>query len=251
MTDITRLGPQQRTLCQFSCGAASPWLQSLSGAAVPLLAPTPADVRWRDIAESLGRLCRFGGHVLPPHYSVAQHCLVVADLVAAAIRRDREAAALTLAACRISLAGAAVAAMALAQARQDDTIGRRLTLAALIHDAHEAHLGDITSPVMAALATEVGDGLLRLKARHDAAIYPAAGLPWPLPAGWGAVIAAADLVALATERRDLLAPSLCPWPEPSLDPAPLAIKAFRADLATDQWLWRLGDLMPLRTAFAP
>lgn len=229
--------------------AAAPWLQSLSGAAVPLLAPTPADVRWRDIAESLGRLCRFGGHVLPPHYSVAQHCLVVADLVAAAIRRDREAAALTRAASRIAPAGAA--AMALAQARQDDTAARRLTLAALIHDAHEAHLGDITSPVMAALATEAGDELLRLKAQHDAAIYPAAGLPWPLPAGWGAVIIAADLVALATERRDLLAPSPCPWPEPEIDPAPLAIKAFRADIATDQWLWRLGDLLPLRTAFAP
>lgn len=84
---------------------ASPWLQSVSGAAVPLLAPTPADVRWRDIAESLGRLCRYGGHVLPPHYSVAQHCLVVADLVAAAIRRDREAAALTRAASRIAPAG--------------------------------------------------------------------------------------------------------------------------------------------------
>lgn len=75
---------------------------------------------------------------------------------------------------------------------------------ALLHDAHEAYIGDITSPVKNAILNlgksdiirQISDGLDRVIAR-------AFGLNWPTPPTIRRQIAAADKVALATERRDL------------------------------------------------
>jgi len=58
-----------------------------------------------DIAHALSMICRFGGHS-PRHYSVAEHCLLVASLVSDEYR-----------------------------------------LAALLHDASEAYVGDMVSPL--------------------------------------------------------------------------------------------------------
>lgn len=92
----------------------------------------------------------------------------------------------------------------------------------LLHDAHEARIGDITRPVQQALETiagelcgESGYHLMRkafvlLKLRHDRAIYHAAGLPFPSPEILGAV-KLADNCALMTERRDFLRPPPMPW----------------------------------------
>lgn len=62
----------------------------------------------REVAHSLSRLCRFTGHT-DVTYSVAQHSLLVASLVS--------------------------------QTDPD------LAVVALLHDAHEAYLGDISRPV--------------------------------------------------------------------------------------------------------
>lgn len=45
----------------------------------PVLRPTHCDVSLEDIAISLSRQCRFGGHLKKDveHYSVAQHCVIV------------------------------------------------------------------------------------------------------------------------------------------------------------------------------
>ncbi|CCG42154.1 hypothetical protein [Magnetospirillum molischianum] len=222
----------------------------VSGAAVPLLSPTAADIRWRDIAEALGKLCRFTGAVMVPHYSVAQHCRLVETLIGGAIISNRYADLLIQAArgCIYLQDGPDHAASriitALDNARRDHTIARRLSLAALIHDAHEAHIGDIATPVAEALA-ELGvpHAVDQLKGLHDRAIYDAAGLPWPVPEGWRTVINTADKIALATERRDLLATPLTPWVHPLPAPAPWPIKAERGDIAACRWLEQLTDLM--------
>jgi hypothetical protein len=84
----------------------------------------------------------------------------------------------------------------------------------LLHDAHEAWIGDIITPVAQALARVCPDGfesgLRILKHRADVAVHTAAGLPLPTP-DQRALIRRADLVALTTERRDFLRPCVHKW----------------------------------------
>lgn len=97
----------------------------------------------------------------------------------------------------------------------------------LLHDAHEAYIGDITTPTAAALARLADDrnapicvvrpgaaivreALAKLKFGIDVAIYEAADLP-PPDARMQAEIKHADRIALMTERRDFLAAPPRPW----------------------------------------
>ena len=94
--------------------------------------------------------------------------------------------------------------------------------AALLHDAHEAFIGDIVTPTAKALehlaghlrgpaaAAAVGDAIRALKLRLDVAVAIAAGLDLPNEAQRKRLLAA-DLRALQTERRDFLARSPRPW----------------------------------------
>lgn len=86
------------------------------GLEVDLEAIKASDIELADIAAALSRLCRFGGHVAMYH-SVAAHSVQVSELVEASLDhldngRRRQGAAL-----------------------------------ALLHDASEAYLGDITRPL--------------------------------------------------------------------------------------------------------
>lgn len=96
------------------CG---PWILTASGIAFDLLNPTPAMVHWPDVAESLARIPRFNGHIGGGAYSVAQHCVLGA------------------------------------RALLEETENPRLAGLFLLHDAHEAYVGDIATPVARAIAS--------------------------------------------------------------------------------------------------
>jgi|688.fasta_scaffold410662_3 5'-deoxynucleotidase YfbR-like HD superfamily hydrolase len=66
---------------------------------------------------------------------------------------------------------------------------------ALLHDASEAYLGDVASPLKT-LLPEYRD----LEEKFQKVIAGRFGLPWPMPAE----VKHADRVALMTEKRDLL-----------------------------------------------
>lgn len=83
-----------------------------------------ADVR--EVAHALSRLCRFTGHT-EVTYSVAQHSLLVASLVA--------------------------------QTDPD------LAIVGLLHDAHEAYLGDISRPVKELYRETFGTGFDAIESR--------------------------------------------------------------------------------------
>lgn len=51
------------------------WIQTITGRAFPVLAPSPSDVDIEDIAHSLSNQCRFAGHTRE-FYSVAQHAVI-------------------------------------------------------------------------------------------------------------------------------------------------------------------------------
>jgi len=119
-----------------------------------------SDVAIEDIAHGLAHQCRFGGQI-KRHYSVAEHSLLVARIL------------------------------------REQCYGPDVQLVGLMHDAAEAYLVDIPSPVKCHLR-----GYKDAEQRAVGAIWMALDLP-VLTSDLHKVIKAADGTALLTEARDL------------------------------------------------
>ncbi len=120
------------------------WQRMLSGRRLDLLDPTPMDIEVEDIAHGLAFVARWNGQTVGDWpYSVAEHSLLVEELFT----------------------------------RANPGIAARWRLAALLHDAPEYVIGDMISPVKAA----VGPGYEALDDRLSAAIHLRFGLPAQLP----------------------------------------------------------------------
>ncbi|UWQ18525.1 hypothetical protein [Jannaschia sp. M317] len=119
------------------------WQRMLSGRRLDLLDPTPMDIEIEDIAHGLAFVARWNGQTQGDWpYSVAEHSLLVVDIL------DR-----------------------LGPAKPAER------LAALLHDAPEYVIGDMISPVKAA----VGPGYGALDDRLQTAINLRFGLPAATP----------------------------------------------------------------------
>ena len=130
----------------------------LSGRRLDLLDPSPLDVEIDDIAHGLARVARWNGQTVGEHaFSVAQHCIVVEDVV----RRLKPA------------------------------LDVRWRLAALLHDAPEYVIGDMISPFKAALGLDYR----AFEDRLERAIHVRFGLPPKTPADIKRVIKAADRIS--------------------------------------------------------
>lgn len=164
---------------------SGPVIQTFSGIYFNLLNPCPEDVRIDDIAHALANLCRFGGHTRR-FYSVAQHSLLVAELVPPG-----------------------------------------LAFQALLHDAAEAYCGDMVSPLKMCVP-----GYVTIQKRIEAAIAERFNIPAELPDE----IKRADLVALATERRDLMPWCERPWQcLDGIEPRRYPIYAMQPDNAHEEF----------------
>lgn len=116
------------------------------------------DIEIEDIAHGLAFVARWNGQTQGDWpYSVAEHSLLVESLFA----------------------------------RQNPGVGARWRLAALLHDAPEYVIGDMISPVKAA----VGPGYGALDERLAAAVHLRFGLPATLPAEIKRAIKTADRVS--------------------------------------------------------
>lgn len=134
------------------------WQRMLSGRRLDLLDPTPVDIEIEDIAHGLAFVARWNGQTRGDWpYSVAEHSLLVEQIFT----------------------------------RSNPGIGARWQLAALLHDAPEYVIGDMISPVKAA----VGPGYGALDEKLTAAVHLRFGLPAMLPAPIKAAIKAADKVS--------------------------------------------------------
>ncbi len=146
--------------------AARAWQRMLSGRRLDLLDPSPLDVEIEDIAHGLARVARWNGQTRGAHaFSVAQHSLLVTDIVTAIAPR----------------------------AVPD------LRLAALLHDAPEYVIGDMISPFKAT----IGEDYRAVEQRLLAAIHVRFSLPAALPAPLVATIKAADRAAAFLEATRL------------------------------------------------
>lgn len=120
------------------------WQRMLSGRRLDLLDPTPVDIEIADIAHGLSFVARWNGQTIGDFaYSVAEHSLLVETLVV----------------------------------RLFPKLEPKWRLAALLHDAPEYVIGDMISPVKAAIGPGYGD----LDQRLAAAVHIRFGLPATLP----------------------------------------------------------------------
>lgn len=134
------------------------WQRMLSGRRLDLLDPTPMDIEVEDIAHGLAFVARWNGQTKGDYaYSVAEHSLLVTDIFTA----------------------------------QNPNAPVKWQLAALLHDAPEYVIGDMISPVKAA----VGPGYGELDDRLTAAIHIRFGLPAQIPVAIKKQIKAADKIS--------------------------------------------------------
>lgn len=136
-------------------------VDTFTGRTIDLAAPNPTAISVADIAHGLSNACRFMGQA-QRFYSVAEHSCLVADLVAG----------------------------------EHHDPGR--VAAALLHDGHEAYLGDVVTP----LKPLIGPAYAQLAERMDGAI--AAAIALDAAAFSDRAIKAADAWALIIEARRLM-----------------------------------------------
>lgn len=134
------------------------WQRMLSGRRLDLLDPTPVDIEIEDIAHGLAFVARWNGQTHGDFaYSVAEHSLLVEEILG----------------------------------RNQPQFPARWRLAALLHDAPEYVIGDMISPVKAAIGAQYGD----LDSRLTAAIHIRFGLPAELPVAVKREIKKADRIS--------------------------------------------------------
>mmetsp|Transcript_18292 Transcript_18292/g.29173 ORF Transcript_18292/g.29173 Transcript_18292/m.29173 type:complete len:200 (-) Transcript_18292:2693-3292(-) len=142
------------------------WQRMLSGRRLDLLDPTPMDIEIEDIAHGLAFVARWNGQTLGEYaYSVAEHSLLVETLFR-----------------RIAPKSPA-----------------KWQLAALLHDAPEYVIGDMISPVKAA----VGPGYGTLDERIEAAVHIRFGLPAKVPQNIKRQIKKADKISAWMEATQI------------------------------------------------
>ncbi|SNR36511.1 HD domain-containing protein [Puniceibacterium sediminis] len=181
------------------------WQRMLSGRRLDLLDPTPVDIEIEDIAHGLAFVARWNGQTRGDHaYSVAEHSLLVEALYS--------------------------------RLWPDAPVKWRL--AALLHDAPEYVIGDMISPVKAAVGPDYG----ALDDRLTAAIHIRFGLPAAIPVSVKKQIKRADKISAWMESTQIAgfseaeanrffgrpAPSLIDGLDIQLRPAPMVRAEFTA-----------------------
>jgi len=179
----------------------SPCVGTFTGQLVNLVMPARETIDIEDIAHALANLCRFGGHT-QYFYSVAEHCCHAHDL------------------CQVN--------------------GPDAALAALLHDAHEAYLGDWTRPLQCALPHRVAEELRWIRQAVDVAIRQAfdSDVHW-----WGRNDChEADRLLLAAEARMLMKKSK-DWKLGR--GTPIALPCWEPGVAKDMFLQRFHGTQKL------
>lgn len=175
---------------------------SPTGIRIDLLHPLPEMFNILDISHTLGNINRFNGN-LPQPYTVAQHSVHVSRLVPkefalGALLHDASEAIC----CDIPTplkrllphSGSALEALL-----------EQVSLSGEIPGPEKAILEHLLSkPAIASAVRKASIGYADIEERIQGAIHEAFGLPASLSEAAVAAIKRADLIALATEKRDLM-----------------------------------------------
>lgn len=170
-----------------------PWIETYTGKYLHFLDPKSDEIDIEDIAHSLSKECRFGGHTRE-FYSVAEHSLLVATLCP-----------------------------------------RHLALDGLLHDASEAYLRDIASPIKPHL-----QNYKEIEHKLMVVIAEKFGFTWPV----APEVREADTMALKAEAHDLLPSKGASWVHqyPTKEEVFVEFKCFSPNVAKKIFLDAYNDL---------
>jgi hypothetical protein len=163
--------------------------------------PKFADIRISDIAHALAQQCRFSGHVRF-HYSVAEHSIRVSEYL------------------------------------ETLEYAQWVQLWGLLHDASEAYLIDLPSPIKESKTCKIGPMYKVIEARLMRAVCKRFSLPQECPEG----VHYADAVLLATEARDLMNADAPHWKKLAELPLEERIRPWSAPVAEFEFLRRYREL---------
>lgn len=184
----------------------TPWMELSSGGSYafgvdrPDVPGTEKNFFPVDLAHALSQINRFNGHSAFP-YSVAQHSVLVSDM---------------LAFCPVA------------------------ALAGLMHDAHEALVGDLVKPFKQTMCSSAQKWFLLQEASAKRWLGEKLKVSCEMSASTSSMVGRADLVALATERRDVMLSTL-EWDLPH-PPLPKKIKPLSPKQAARMWFSRFERL---------
>jgi 5'-deoxynucleotidase YfbR-like HD superfamily hydrolase len=184
------------------------FIQTYTGRRVDPLAVRPDDVHLLDIAHALAYSSRYNGHA-KKFYSIAQHSVLVSLLLE----------------------------------RQEFTTDTQLW--GLMHDAAEAYLGDVVTPLKAALGVSTSAGLeafAELERQALDAIAEGLGLPAHFAER---IIKNADRELLACEAEVLIVGDLTAW-RLEFKPGALVVDPWTAEESEQKFLARWLELRALR-----
>lgn len=187
-----------------------PWIQTFTGRAFPVGDPLISDFCLPDIGSHLSRLNRYTGAIHPEQYSVAEHSVRVAYYLRALVARE--------------------------QNTRDVHILTAAFRAGLMHDAHEAYLNDLNSPLKRYLLSIGADAYAKLAEHYDSILAKRYSLD-----RWAAngvdLIREADLSVLDMERPNVMGKPPRPWSDLGRMPK---VK-FTSDPMFSVWGWRANE----------
>lgn len=173
------------------------WILTATGAQFDLELAFADSMSLLDVAHALALVNRFNGHTSRP-YSVAEHSIHVCQIMEHDLHVTHPAA----------------------------------LMAGLLHDAHEAYIGDMATPLKHA----IGEPWHAIERRIEQRVQQRFGV-LAASTGWRGHIERADRIALATERRDLMPPAGPDWP--SLRGVPCAAQLDLRSMVGMDWKdWR-------------
>ncbi|HZP03434.1 MAG TPA: YfbR-like 5'-deoxynucleotidase [Terracidiphilus sp.] len=144
------------------------------------LDPKPEEVHIEDIAHALSLTCRFTGHC-KTHYSVADHSLRVSKLAA-----------------EIVMGGGVGNETIIAGRAERVRLAREIALWGLLHDASEAYLCDLPSPIKRA------PGMGQVYKLYESRLMDVIAQRFNLIPHEPVIVKNADRMLLNTEMRDLM-----------------------------------------------
>jgi len=179
----------------------SAWFQTLKGNAFPIFDPRPSDIDIEEIAHTLAMQCRFNGHI-KHFYSIAQHSVLVSKLL------------------------------------EEWKHPVEIVFEGLMHDAAEAYVGDVISPIKRSIPAFSDVEHMTWVAIADR---------YNLPHVQSPVVGKADIAMLLVEKRDLCAPEPLSWGISYEGPLPVRrIKELGWKDAKAMFLKRFAELTAKR-----